>query len=402
MNSITANGFCISSPEPTRSTDEYSSCLDHFIYQNLGKHVSVEVLEHQNFTDSNPVILTWRTSEDINKNDLMFRDTSFVKNQDAVSRYKMSLEAHLNKNSDIIYKSVDPCNAFSTFKQLFLKVTEDFAPLKSVDNKQKVPKWFDNRLKNLRQKRNHAYYKYKENKNDDLLKKFKECRMRLEKQLKLRKKQFHLNSFQKCLGNSRQTFKLLNELKGKSYKSQNFPILGSCYQKFDQPSDKNNANEFNNFFASIGHQVSRHLNKSFQPSFPRHQCSMYLYKTTAREVGDISTNLDNKSSSGVDDISNILIKLSSDVINPYLVFLINFSFDKGIFPKKLARARVLPLHKEGSKLDQTNYRPISLLVVISKIFEELCTSACTNILRNSLYFIRSSLVLDLNIVQLMH
>ena len=72
---------------------------------------------------------------------------------------------------------------------------------------------------------------------------------------------------------------------------------------------------------------------------------MYLYKTTAKEVGDISTNLDNKSSSGVDDISNILINLSSDVINPYLVFLINFSFDKGIFPKELARARVLPLHK---------------------------------------------------------
>ena len=94
---------------------------------------------------------------------------------------------------------------------------------------------------------------------------------------------------------------------------------------------------------------------------------MYLYKTTAREVGEILTNLD-MSSSGVDDINNILIKLSSDVINPYLVFLINSSFDKGNFPKELARARVLPLHKEGSKLDQNNYRPI-YLVVFSKIFE---------------------------------
>ena len=64
LNSITENGFYISSPEPTRSTYEYSSCLDHFIYQNLNKHVSVEVLEHQNFTDLNPVILTLRTSEE--------------------------------------------------------------------------------------------------------------------------------------------------------------------------------------------------------------------------------------------------------------------------------------------------------------------------------------------------
>ena len=96
---------------------------------------------------------------------------------------------------------------------------------------------------------------------------------------------------------------------------------------------------------------------------------MYLYRTTAREVGDILTNLDNKSSSGVDDISNILIKLSSDVISLCLNFLINFSFDKGKFPKELARARVLPLHKEWSKLDQNNYSPISLLVVFSKFFE---------------------------------
>ena len=88
LYSITVNGFCISSPEPTRSTNEYNSCLDHFIYQNSDKHVSVEVLEHHNFTDHNPVILTLRTSEDINKIDLMFRDTSFVKNKDAVSRYK--------------------------------------------------------------------------------------------------------------------------------------------------------------------------------------------------------------------------------------------------------------------------------------------------------------------------
>ena len=65
------------------------------------------------------------------------------------------------------------------------------------------------------------------------------------------------------------------------------------------------------------------------------------------------------------------------------MFLINFSFDKGIFPKELAQAKVLPLHKEGSKPDRNNYRSISLLVVFSK---EQCTIACTNILRNSLFY----------------
>ena len=66
---------------------------------------------------------------------------------------------------------VDPCNAFFSFNQIFLRVTEDFAPLKSVDCKQKVPKWFDSRLKNLREKRNQSYNKYKENKNNNDLRK---------------------------------------------------------------------------------------------------------------------------------------------------------------------------------------------------------------------------------------
>ena len=81
---------------------------------------------------------------------------------------------------------------------------------------------------------------------------------------------------------------------------------------------------------------------------------MYLCKTTAREVEKILTNLEKKLSSGVYDINNILMKLSSDVINPYLVFLINFSMDGGIFPKELVRARVLPLQNEGSKLNRKN------------------------------------------------
>ena len=46
-------------------------------------------------------------------------------------------------------------------------------------------------------------------------------------------------------------------------------------------------NEFSNFFASIGYQVSRHLNKSFPPSFLRDESSMYLNEITAREVGEI-------------------------------------------------------------------------------------------------------------------
>ena len=83
----------------------------------------------------------------------------------------------------------------------------------------------------------------------------------------------------------------------------------------------------------------------------------------------IIDNLDNKSSSGDDNINNILIKLSAPATIPCLASLINNSFIQGIFPDRFIRAKVIPMHKSGPRVVENNYRPISLLIVWSKIFE---------------------------------
>ena len=67
------------------------------------------------------------------------------------------------------------------------------------------------------------------------------------------------------------------------------------------------------------------------------------------------------------------MKCASEVTNftEILAFIINSSFTQGIFPDPLKSARVVPIHKGGSKTDVTNYRPISLLFSFSKIYEKL-------------------------------
>src|SRR5690606_34615458 len=52
-----------------------------------------------------------------------------------------------------------------------------------------------------------------------------------------------------------------------------------------------------------------------------------------------------------------------------LAHLINLSFDTGIFPDRLKIAKTIVLHKQGNKMLAENYRPISILPVISKLFE---------------------------------
>ena len=84
-----------------------------------------------------------------------------------------------------------------------------------------------------------------------------------------------------------------------------------------------------------------------------------------------------RSSTGYDNISNKLIKSAKDVLNKPLTLLMNQIIHTGEFPKQLKIAKVKPLFKKGNDRNRssfTNYRPISLLPSITKIFEHVMTS----------------------------
>ena len=134
---------------------------------------------------------------------------------------------------------------------------------------------------------------------------------------------------------------------------------------------RDNTAVFNKFFANNGSEISKHLNGEFVSLVPKVQQSMFLFQAKEREVAAIISNLENKFSSGDDDIRNVLVKVSSTVTVRYLSFLVNLSMNKGEFPKELKKGKVIPMHKNGSKLEENNYQPISLLNVWSKIYEKV-------------------------------
>ena len=86
---------------------------------------------------------------------------------------------------------------------------------------------------------------------------------------------------------------------------------------------------------------------------------------------NIINNLKNKASYGHDEISNKLIKRARPALIKSLTLMVNQMLFTGIFPDSLKISKVKPLFKAGDPVLISNYRPISLLPSLSKIFEHV-------------------------------
>ena len=137
--------------------------------------------------------------------------------------------------------------------------------------------------------------------------------------------------------------------------------------------------KFNTYFVNIANNLNKNKTvdefKNFEKFLKnRNERSAVFDDIETSEIIQIIKDLNpNKSS----DISPRILNLFIYIIAPLLTILFNNCLRSGIFPDELKTARVIPLYKSGDKSDITNYRPISLLPVLSKIFEKLIHSRMT-------------------------
>ena len=102
--------------------------------------------------------------------------------------------------------------------------------------------------------------------------------------------------------------------------------------------------------------------------------SFTLNKTPCGVVHHLVSSLRVNKATGPDGISARLLKEACPEIVPSLTDIINLSIWYGYFPDQWKISKGLPLYKEDIKSDPNNYRPISILPVVSKIIERLFTN----------------------------
>ena len=114
--------------------------------------------------------------------------------------------------------------------------------------------------------------------------------------------------------------------------------------------------------------------------------SFIITATNKEEICKVISSLNISKSCGPNSIPTKILHLVQDQIPTHLATICNFSFSTGTFPTILKTVKVIPIHKKDSRLEVSNYRPISLLSNIDKIFEKLMHTRLSEFLEKKQIF----------------
>ncbi len=369
-NQMTTYGLLPQILQPSRITETTSTIIDNIYTNNLTNdilsgNILVQISDHLlQFSSVNKNISRDKTTyykRDYNK----FNEQSFLND--------LSIQNWNNQN--------DANTMFNDFAWRLESCINRHAPLKKLSKKEtnfKLKPWITPNIIKKIKHRNKLFVQKKKKPNDMNIKYiYNKFRNSVANDIKKSKKDYYSKYFEDCKTNMKKTWKGIKELINTSNKNPT---------KIDELKVNNNiinenlqlADTFNNFFVSVGSEINKTIpNTNVSPAAylqRRVESNFLLNSTSIVEVMTTILQLDDDKSPGPDNIPIKLLKIASRIIVPRLVFIINTSFKLGSFPDRLKLAKVIPIFKNGSKIDVNNYRPISLLSVFSKIMEKIMHS----------------------------
>ena len=318
-----------------------------------------------------------------------FSKYSFVPNYQYRNWKKLNQEIFLKDFKDIQWNKIlefdknDVNLSFTLLFETLDKLIEKHAPLQTLSrgSKQRTNKpWITKGIIKSMYTRNKLFQSYQREKNPilkcELLTKYKSYRNLITILCKQSKDQYYKSYFATNLHNSKSIWKGINSILGRSKNNKNSSVKSLLVDNSVCSDPQIIANTFNNFFSKVADNVRRKIPQPFYRysdylSNPNPN-SLFLTPTDSTEILDFINTLDQSKSSGPHSIPPKVLHLIKNDISVLLAKLFNLSFSDGIFPDILKLAKVIPVFKnKGSTLECSNYRPISLLSNVEKIFEKI-------------------------------
>ena len=380
FNSVIAKGFFPRITLPTRLQNDSHTLIDNIYSDTIEENFKSKsgILTNQiGHTDHQIIFTHHENISYIETNDkyITIEKRDEISIQNFIDELKsLNILDKLNKSIDI-----NPNENYALFSELLNNAREKHLPPKLVKfNRKKHTKspWMTNNILNSINMKNKLYKRfiqcdiqndilYNNSKNE-----YRAYRATLRKNIREAKRVYFIRKFKNCKNDIRKTWSVINDTLTTKSKANNYNEFIFDNKKITNPDEI--AQRFNDYFINIGQSLSDQIH-------PEHSYNHYLSNQTStniifHHVNDdhilnIINKLKNKSSFGHDKIYNKLIKQSKEVLIKPLTLLVNQMLSSGCFPEDLKISRVKPLYKSGDKALFSNYRPISLLPSVSKIFE---------------------------------
>ena len=360
--------------KPTRITKTSATLLDNIIVGRLF-HNFVANIAISDISDHLPILMSSYQPKMYKKQPLTVK--SRVLNDITCSKILETLD-QINWDQCLIGLKTNA--AYTCFHTKLQEVLDEISPIKAIKIKPcKIVKdpWMSPGLLKCVHKQKQLYKGHMKAPQDTLLMdKYKNYTNKLQQILRKTKEDYYKTKCQEYRNNTSRLWKMINRITNKL----NDKSSAVDYLKIDQIEtydSKTITEEFAKHFSSVGKKYADQITKS-NTSFNQYlknitpfPNSIYMLPTNRGEIETLIDKLPNKTSKGNDNISNLLLKkLKPSIIIP-LEIIFNKSIEEGVFPDDMKLADVIPLYKNKEKFLVTNYRPISLLVTISKVLEKI-------------------------------
>ena len=340
--------------KPTRITESSSSLLDVILTSVPENHEVTDVLSVA-LSDHYLVWTVLKTcfrSANGTHNTVTYRDFSNFNDQNFIN--ELATSPVINKTITVDAFVSD----WNVFKSTFNSISNKHAPMVTRRHKQRFNPWITNDIVKLMYQRDHTKKKLDKLKTTEIATEYRKLRNKVTQMIRLAKRTYFDTELSKVATNPKETWKLIDKITG-----------GHSKQR---PPKEISAQDFNDYFSNIGAETVKHLPPATDPPWkgPVSRNVFKLQPISSLSVVKHLKKLGHKTSSDVLGMDNKLLYISADIIAPLLTQFFNMSILTGTIPKDWKFARVTPVFKgKGDKLNKNNYRPISVISHIAKIFE---------------------------------
>ena len=343
---------------PTRITLKTKSLLDVIITSNYKKHCNTTVIDIS-MSDHCCVYTEYGTTINFEKlskpnNEITFKNYK----QFNLEAFKQELsDSHFVTNCDFENSELE--HRWKLFMSAFLEISNKHVPSKTMRLKDRCSPWVSNDTISMMYRRDFLKRKAVKNNDEQLWKEYRELRNDITKKIKSDKKKYYTDQLKECGKNPQKVWKFINKVTGGGKQTQ-------------PPSDLS-ADAFNVYFSTIGEKIKESSStKPVNLPWKNPPCSFNFRFSPVNEEWVKKALMKLNSNSNVDILGfdRKLLRCSAEIISPIICKFFNASLITSTVISDWKMARVTPVFKEkGDKSDFSNYRPISVIGHISKLFE---------------------------------